>query len=66
MSNIIEFWKSHRDYWITPPSKQQEVDKLICDRFWTYIWTDENLIGQIIYLDQFSRHFARNGLLTEA
>ena len=66
MSNIIDFWKSHRDYWITHPSKQQEVDKLICDRFWTYIWTHENLIGQIIYLDQFSRHFARNGLLTEA
>ena len=66
MSYIIDFWKCHRDYWITPPSKYQEVDKVICDKFWTYIWTDENLIGQIIYLDQFSRHFVRNGLLTEA
>lgn len=65
-TNIIDFWKSHRDYWITPPSKQQEVDKLICDKFWTYVWTSENLIGQIIYLDQFSRHFARVKLLTEA
>ena len=62
---IIDFWKNNRSYWITPPLKHQEVDKLICDRFWTYVWTDENLIGQIIYLDQFSRHFARAKLLTE-
>jgi tRNA(Ile)-lysidine synthetase-like protein len=65
-AHIIDFWKRHRDYWITPPSKQQEVDKVICDKFWTYVWTSENLIGQIIYLDQFSRHFARAKLLTEA
>ena len=66
MSYIIDFWKTCSSYWITRPSKQEEFDKLICDRFWTYVWTDENLIGQIIYLDQFSRHFARAGLLTEA
>ena len=65
-SNIIDFWKDHREYWITHPSKHSEVDKVICDTFWTYMWTSENLIGQIIYLDQFSRHFARAGLLTEA
>lgn len=65
-TTIIDFWKDHREYWITHPSKHSEVDRVICDTFWTYMWTSENLIGQIIYLDQFSRHFARAGLLTEA
>ena len=64
-TTIIEFWKSNRSYWITPPSKQKEVDKLISDMFLKYDWSSENLIGQIIYLDQFSRHFCRAGHITE-
>jgi tRNA(Ile)-lysidine synthetase-like protein len=64
-STIIDFWKSNPTYWITHPSKQKEVDKLIKKQFWNYDWTQDNIIGQIIYLDQFSRHFARIGLLTE-
>lgn len=65
-TNIIDFWKSRRDCWITPPHKQKEIDQLIYEKFWNYNWTTENLIGQIIYLDQFSRHFARYGLLPES
>lgn len=62
---IIDFWKNNRSYWITPPSKQKEVDKLISDKFWNYSVSEENLIGRIIYFDQFYRHFCRHGLVTE-
>ena len=27
-TTIIDFWKENRSFWITPPSKQKEVDKL--------------------------------------
>jgi tRNA(Ile)-lysidine synthetase-like protein len=65
-TTIIDFWKANRTYWITPPSKQKEVDTLITKQFIDYDWTDENLIGKIIYLDQFTRHFQRLGRITEA
>lgn len=64
-TNIITFWKANRSYWITPPSKQKEVDKLISDKFWNHPVAEENLIGRIIYFDQFYRHFCRHGLITE-
>lgn len=64
-TKIIEFWKANRSFWITPPSKQKEVDKLISDTFWNYPVADENLIGRIIYFDQFYRHFCRHGLIIE-
>lgn len=64
-TTIIDFWKANRNFWITPPSKQKEVDKLISDTFWDYPVADENLIGRIIYFDQFYRHFCRHGLITE-
>lgn len=65
-TKIIDFWKANRAYWITPPSKQNEVDTLITNQFINYDWTEENLIGKIIYLDQFTRHFQRLGRITEA
>jgi tRNA(Ile)-lysidine synthetase-like protein len=65
-TTIIEFWKNNRSFWITHPSKQKEVDKIISDKFFNYDWTIENLIGKIIYLDQFTRHFQRLGLITES
>jgi tRNA(Ile)-lysidine synthetase-like protein len=64
-TTVINFWKANRSFWITPPSKQKEVDKLISDTFWNYPVADENLIGRIIYFDQFYRHFCRHGLVTE-
>lgn len=64
-TTIIDFWSAFRAYWITPSYKHKEVDEIIRDKFWIYDWSRENLIGQIIYLDQFSRHFARLGLLDE-
>jgi tRNA(Ile)-lysidine synthetase-like protein len=62
---IIDFWKANRAYWITPPSKHAEVDTLIYDKFWNYNWRDDTPVGQIIWLDQFSRHFQRLGHLSE-
>jgi tRNA(Ile)-lysidine synthetase-like protein len=64
-TTIIDFWRDNRSYWITLPNRQKEVDEVIRDKFWIYDWSQENLIGQVIYLDQFSRHFARLGLLDE-
>ena len=64
-TTIIDFWKENRAYWITPPSKHKEVDALIYERFWVINLSAENLIGQIIYYDQFSRHFQRGGHMTE-
>ena len=62
-TTIIDFWKANPSYWIT--YKQQEVDKIISEKFLKYDWMSENIIGQIIYCDQFSRHFARLGHFTE-
>jgi tRNA(Ile)-lysidine synthetase-like protein len=64
-TTIIDFWRENRSYWITLPNQQKKVDEEIRDKFWIYDWTRENLIGQVIYLDQFSRHFSRLGLLDE-
>ena len=64
-SVILDFWKGHRHFWITSPSKQKEVDAYIGEKFWKYDSAGENLSGRIIYLDQFSRHFQRVGLCTE-
>ena len=62
--NIITFWRANEKYWISI-SNREEADRVIRDTFWGYDWPQENLIGQVIYLDQFSRHFQRAGLITE-
>lgn len=64
-SIILDFWKAHRSFWITSPSKHREVDAYICEKFWHYDSAGENLSGRVIYLDQFSRHFQRAGLCSE-
>ena len=62
---LSTFWKEHRNYWITPPSKHAEVDEIISSMFLDFNYTTQDLIGQIIYLDQFSRHFQRGGHITD-
>lgn len=58
-SNKIEsFWKTHPQYWIAMKN-QTEADKVITETFYDYDYLKENAMGQIIYLDQFSRHFQR-------
>jgi hypothetical protein len=64
-SNSIEtFWKANPHYWIAIKN-QAEADKIITENFYDYDYTKENAIGQIIYLDQFSRHFQRYKHLDE-
>jgi tRNA(Ile)-lysidine synthetase-like protein len=63
-TTIIDFWEANRSFWITY-SKQKEVDTLISNTFWNYSIDNENLIGRIIYFDQFYRHFCRHGLTSE-
>ena len=66
MSKIITFWKANKKYWISISKKTEEdADRVIRDTFWGYDWLQEDLIGQVIYLDQFSRHFQRTDLITE-
>lgn len=65
-TTIIDFWKTNPSYWITHPSKHREVDTLISNKFWNHNWDNDNLIGQVIYLDQFSRHFERLGFISES
>ena len=64
-TTIIDFWSANPSFWITHSSKQERVDEVIYSKFWNYDWNLENLIGQVIYLDQFSRHFARLNLISE-
>lgn len=64
-STLQTFWKSHPEYWITPPEKQKSTDVFLTNQFLTHSYQQENLVGKIIYLDQFSRHFARHGAITE-
>ena len=64
-STIINFWKANPSFWIATGSKQKEADEYIRDHFWCFDRCSQNLIGTIIYYDQFSRHFQRCGLLLE-
>ena len=65
-TKIIDFWKANKSFWLPlTPEKQKVADDVIRDTFWLYDSFAETLSGRIIYLDQFSRHFARLGLLTE-
>lgn len=56
---IRTFWLSNPNYWITPADKRVAVDTLIYAQWRHYDWLAEDDLGQIIYLDQFMRHFSR-------
>lgn len=59
-STIIDFWRANPDYWIPITEKdKQEADKVIFDTFYKFDYTNESVIGKVIYLDQFYRHFHR-------
>jgi tRNA(Ile)-lysidine synthetase-like protein len=63
---VIDFWKAHPQYWLPlTPAAKAEADTVIRDTFWCFDRVAENLVGRVIYLDQFSRHFQRVGLLQE-
>ena len=65
-TTIIDFWRGHRQFWLpTTPAAKAEADAVISTMWWALDWPQETLAGQVIYLDQFSRHFQRAGLTTE-
>ena len=58
-TTIRKFWLSNPSYWITPADQRSTVDKLIWEQWREFDWSTEDELGQIIYLDQFMRHFSR-------
>ena len=65
MNTISEFWRSHGQYWFpVTPEQKAAADAEITSKFKEYDYTKENFVGQVIYLDQFSRHFDRSADLT--
>jgi hypothetical protein len=57
---ITSFWKSHPEFWIpVSEDEKQKADKKITELFFDYDYSNESIIGKVIYLDQFSRHFQR-------
>ena len=65
-TRVIDFWRANRAYWLPlTDTAKAEADAAIRDTFWCFDRVAENLVGRVIYLDQFSRHFQRVGLLLE-
>jgi len=64
-TRIRTFWLSNPDYWIAIGPKQHAADKLIYSTFYNYDYTQEDTLGQVIYLDQFMRHFSRITTISE-
>ena len=66
MTTIQDFWFAHERFWFPISAEEKvEADFEIAKYFWNYDVSSQDLVGQIIYYDQFSRHFQRAGLLTE-
>jgi tRNA(Ile)-lysidine synthetase-like protein len=65
-TEIITFWKNNPQYWIPKTVYEKDVaDSIILNKYFNHDYKEENIIGQIIWLDQFSRHFQRQGLYSE-
>jgi tRNA(Ile)-lysidine synthetase-like protein len=57
---IREWWFDHPNYWITiDPTVQAQADHEIYTKFYHYDISADHWIDQVIFLDQFTRHFRR-------
>ena len=66
LTAIHAFWFAHERYWFPISAEAKaEADFVITKLFWNYYVCSQDLVGQIIYYDQFSRHFQRAGLMTD-
>ncbi len=70
-STIWKFWASNPKFWIPVTAEEKAAaDKAIFSTFYNYSSLhEENAVGQIIYYDQFFRHFQRllpEGTISEA
>ncbi len=60
-TTIIDFWKANRRFWIPITNAEKaEADAVITERFLEYDYRDDNIYGQVVFLDQFLRHFERH------
>lgn len=60
MATPSEYWRAHPNYWISiHPSTQAEADHDIYTNFYHRDITLDSWIDQVIFLDQFTRHFNR-------
>lgn len=60
-TQILSFWKANDKLWIPIHAKDKAAaDKLIYETFSDYKLDNESVMGRIIYLDQFQRHFQRH------
>lgn len=65
-TTITDFWRANPAFWFpATPSQKAAADATIQAQFRTYDFTHDTLAGQVIYLDQFLRHFDRTADLTE-
>jgi tRNA(Ile)-lysidine synthase TilS/MesJ len=64
-TTIRDFWLSNPEYWIAVGPVQRAADKEIYTRFHDYDFTKDDAFGQLIYLDQFMRHFSRIEAISE-
>jgi len=64
-SEIADFWLKNPEYWIATGETQRIADKIIYDKFHTYDFTNANTLGQVLFLDQFMRHFSRVETISE-
>lgn len=58
-TTIRNFWLSNPEYWIAIGEHRSKIDLLIYDQFRKYDYSEEDNLGKVIYLDQFTRHFSR-------
>ena len=65
--SILEFWKSNSQYWIPISENDKKiVDKIVYEQYYNYNVSEEpTIIGKVIYLDQFYRHFHRHLSITD-
>lgn len=66
-TTILDFWRANPAFWFPcSPAQKAVADAAIQTQFGgAYDYTQETLAGQVIYLDQFLRHFDRSADLTE-
>ena len=64
-TTITDFWRSHPKYWISIGAMQAAADAEITAKFWNNNIAGEHWIGQVIYYDQFMRHFCRANKVLE-
>lgn len=65
-TKIEDFWRANPSYWIPISKKQKQLaDTVIHKKFFDIDYAKESFLGQVIYFDQFLRHFQRKGVKVE-